>query len=249
MKEILLGLLLGALIALAIMVVREAGAAERCPSDAHPPPCGPPPKVSPEKKIEAEAAANYHANASMFFSVWEEASCDAVMLGYKPARLVCAGTKAGRIAADKAEKVQRKIAADPFDPNYEQPYDMVWRSYDELGLTGLLELSEDDPYIRNILEHIQALDAIGDWLEVAIDRAMSCYEDEQGISHLCYLWQWERVQVGLIWYGQRLQALAANYSYLADELEPDEGNGVNPAFVDFIDEFVAWTDWAGQQYQ
>jgi hypothetical protein len=243
----LIGLILGAIIAFALSAIPVQ--AENCPNDWHEPPCGPPPKVDQRKKDVAQAAVNYHQNAALPIVIWEEVACNAAYLGYKPARLACAGAKMTRIANERAEAAQQRIVNDPYDPAFEYAYEGRWLSYEDLGLWDFIETSEHHYLAYAAAEHIQAIEMLGDFIGVSIDRANSCYGDENGVSHLCYIWQMERANVGIIWLGQRLQALATVETYIADELEPEIGNGVNGDLLYLFDEFAAWTWWAGEEHQ
>jgi hypothetical protein len=157
----------------------------------------------------------------------------------------------GAAAAQGAKEYQDRIINDPFDPNYQELYIGRYLSYDDLELSVFVVLADDNPYVQNMAEHIQAIDMLGDRIAVSFDRAMSCYQ--AGIDDLfwydCATWQTYWVQENLVYFGDRFVALAANFSYLADDLEPWIGQGVNSDFIYLLREFAAWTDWAGREYQ
>jgi hypothetical protein len=248
-------LLLAVFVLLTMVGIEATAEAQNCPLDWHPPPCGNPPEpVKKEKKRAAEMARNYHTSAIWFFTTWSSVACGADKLGYKPAKAACVAGGMGLSAAAAAAVREDRIASDPFDPQYQELYTGRWLSYDDLGLTGWLELAGDGPGVGafwNMAEHMQAAEMLGDRVAVSFDRAMSCYS--AGIELRYYLgcehWQSQWTDDNLRWLGERYVALANSFRWAAQELTPYIGDGVNPELVNDLYIEAAWLEWAGWEFQ
>lgn len=229
----------------------EAQGQENCPLDWHPPPCGPPPKVSPHVKAAAKQNSMLQQELRSYALMFSAVSCPAAALGEKRLQAACASSGVLAGAAQVAKDRQDRIVNDPPVPwpIFEYAYDGRVLSAEELGLAEFLVVW-DTEYLRNIVYLVSMVDFLGDFIAVAIDRANSCYSDENGQSHLCYIWQFQRAVDGIQDLGEVFEALAYNFWYHAYyDMTPLIGDGVNPAFVDLLNQMAGGLYTAGQEYQ
>jgi hypothetical protein len=202
------------------------------------------PKPIPDRKKEvAKALLAQYEKSAMYFSFAALIYCGGGRYlgddGRSAMGAACLASGAGVIAAKVGADQQRKIIADdPFDPEYQWPYGGRWLLYADLELDQIAP--SDNGYVNNIAEHLQAIEFTTNFILVSFDRTVSCYT----MMDPCGQWQRERIGYGFIWQGQRLDALAYNFWYLAEQLDGSDGE-----LIDELREFAGWTYWAGGEYQ
>jgi hypothetical protein len=187
------------------------------------------------KKDIALANANYLASGKQFFSGVIGAACVAGISG-----LVCKTAAGIVLFLDRAEQHQRRFAQDPWDPEYNQPYEGVWPSLESLGIYEWYPTESE--FMDNLAGNIQRIEFLGDFVYVTANRVSSC---QMAGDWDCAEWQQWRLDWGLGQFGIELNAAAENLWGIAWVLEY---NGVDPALVAQIRELASIEQWAAQGY-
>jgi hypothetical protein len=188
------------------------------------------------KKDIATANANYLASGKQFFSGVIGAACVAGISG-----LVCKTAAGIVLFLDKAEQQQRKFAADPWDAQYNEPYDGVWPSMESLGIYDWYPTESE--FMNNLATNIQRLVFLGDFIYVTANRVSSC---EMAGNWDCAQWQQWRLDWGLSQFGVWLNDAAENLWGIAWVLEYHYG--ADPDLVAKIRELAASEQWTAQGY-
>jgi hypothetical protein len=175
------------------------------------------------------------ASGKQFFSGVVGAACVAGISG-----LVCKTAAGIVLFLDRAEQHQRRFAQDPWDPEYNQPYDGVWPSLESLGIYEWYPTESE--FMDNLAGNIQRIEFLGDFIYVTANRVSSCQMAEDWD---CAEWQQWRLDWGLGQFGIELNDAAGNFWGIAWLLEY---NGVDPVLVANIRELAATEQWAAGGY-
>jgi hypothetical protein len=188
------------------------------------------------KKDLATANANYLASGKTFFSGVVGAACVAGVSG-----LVCKTAAGIVVFLDHAEQQQRKFAADPWDPHFNEPYEGIWPSFESLGIYQWYPTQSE--FMNAVAGNIQRLVSLGDFIYVTANRVSSC---QMAGNWDCAEWQQYRLDWGLVQFGMSLNDAAENLWGIAWVLENQYR--ADPALVAKIRELAATEQWAAQGY-